>query len=71
MLRMEDRAYLSEATFITVLISKYKQYELADMIGVSPSAFNKALHGHPVRKSDNRWNKLASIIKLKPEQLFG
>lgn len=69
--RKKNRAYLSEEMYRTVLLSKYKQYELASMIGVSPSAFNKAIHGHPINRMDLRWRELARIVKLPPGQLFG
>lgn len=66
-----NRAYLSEIAFRAVLLGPYRQRELAERIGVSPSMLNKALHGCPVDRRDPRWKKLARIIKISSEQLYG
>lgn len=65
------RTYLSAHVFRTIVLGPFKQYELAEKIGVSPSAFNKAIHGAPIKRHDARWRKLARTVGVPLDKLYG
>ena len=64
------KKYLSEIASRTVMLHALTQREIADKINMHPSTLNRAIHGSPVNRDDDRWSTLSAILELPQRRLF-